>query len=97
MKKKLFVSCFIAHRVALLTTGAFAYFSSTRTITGSHISAGTINLKLNNDCGTTWADTALAWNFDSMLPGEFVDQKICFKNAGTADIGRIWYNWTFTP
>jgi predicted ribosomally synthesized peptide with SipW-like signal peptide len=94
MKKKLFVVVVLMLSVAMLTTGAFAYFSSTRTITDSRISAGTLDLKLNNDCGVNYYDTALAWNFEGMAPGNFVEQTICMKNVGSVDAGQVWYDWS---
>jgi predicted ribosomally synthesized peptide with SipW-like signal peptide len=93
MKKKILVVVSLLIVVALLTTGAFAYFSSTRTITGSRITAGTLDLKLNNDCGENYYDTAQAWNFEGMAPGGFVQQTICMKNIGSVDAGRVWYDW----
>ena len=93
MKKKIFVVVVLLLSVAMLTTGAFAWFSSTKTITGSQISAGTLNLGLNNDCGQTWGDTASAWSFVIWLRANLLSRTICMKNIGTIAAGSVWYDW----
>ena len=32
-----------------------------------------------------------------MVPGEFVEQTICFKNIGTIAAGRVWYDCANLP
>jgi hypothetical protein len=98
MKKRITIIVVLVLSIAMLGTGAFAYFSSTRIITGSTISTGTLELLLKNDCRgantALYGETASAWNFAGMVPGEYVDQTICFKNNGTVAAGRVWYNWS---
>jgi predicted ribosomally synthesized peptide with SipW-like signal peptide len=96
MKTKIAIVLILIASVAMFSTGAFAYFTSTRTITGSQISAGTLNLQLaNGDCATAaYGETALAWNFTNLAPGEFVEQKICMKNIGSVAAGQVIYDWS---
>jgi len=98
MKTKILIIAVLLVSIAMFSTGAYAYFTSERTITGSSISTGVLDLQLKNDCRgdntAAWGTTASAWNFSGMVPGEYVEQTICFKNDGNVDAGRVWYDWT---
>jgi hypothetical protein len=99
MKKKILVVVSLVIVVALLTTGAFAYFTTgAKTATG-HIQSGTLNLKIagvvpSSDCPATIdADTANLWNLTNMAPGDVVTGKLCMKNVGTLPIPQVVFDW----
>ncbi len=98
MKTKIFVIATLLVSIAMFSTGAFAYFSASQTITGSKISSGTMGLVLANNCitepnNTSWGSAASAWNFENMVPGDVVNQTICMKITGNADAGKVYYDW----
>jgi predicted ribosomally synthesized peptide with SipW-like signal peptide len=100
MKTKIFVVLALVASIAMFSTGAFAWFTSTRTLKPSTITAGTLELQVANgtgvgECGAaSYGTTANGWSFDKMVPGEFVDATICLKNNGNVDMGRVWYDWS---
>jgi predicted ribosomally synthesized peptide with SipW-like signal peptide len=97
MKKKILVVVSLLIIVALLTTGAFAWFTSTRTASQGSISAGTLNIQLASNASSTehptvWADTVVPpWNLTAMAPGDEVFGCLWVKNMGTVDsVGVRW-------
>jgi hypothetical protein len=100
MKMRIMMVVMLVASIAMFSTGAFAYFSSTKSLATSTITAGTLELKLANGTGpgvcsgVSYGDTAAGWNFDKMVPGDFVDGTICMQNIGNVDMGRVWYDWS---
>lgn len=91
MKKILLSIAIIGAVAALVTTATVSYFSDTETSTGNTFSAGSIDLKIDNQChyydgdcpeGSEWALTDLEdgvhkfFNFDDIKPGAWGEDTI---------------------
>jgi predicted ribosomally synthesized peptide with SipW-like signal peptide len=97
MKTKIFVVVVLILSVAMMTTGVFAWFTSTRTAEAGSISAGTLNIQLASNASSTeiptdWSDTVVPpWNLTAMVPGNEVFGCLWVKNTGTVDsVGVRW-------
>lgn len=69
--------------VGLGATGTYAYWTDTVSVTGTTISTGTIDLKVNN------ADTVTDFttmNVTTMVPGDSTAGVVTVKNSGTAPL-----------
>lgn len=78
--------------VGLGATGTYAYWTDQATITGTTITAGTIDLKASTDGGTTYVDNPsdfTTMNVQSMVPGDTTAGVITIKNTGTAPL-KYW-------
>jgi hypothetical protein len=101
MKKKILVVVSLLIVVALLTTGAFAYFTSGPKTASGHIQSGTLALKIagvvpSAACpgDSAFGDTANLWDLSNMAPGDIVTGKLCMKNTGTLPIAQVAFNWS---
>lgn len=97
MKKKLFVVVVLLLSVAMLTTGAFAWFTSTKNASAGHITAGTLNILLGQNADHTtppalFDNTVVPpWNLTAMAPGDEVFGCLWVRNVGTVDsVGVRW-------
>jgi hypothetical protein len=103
MKKKIGVIVGLLLIVAILTTGALAYFTTeNRTATG-HIQSGTLDLKIaavvpSAACPATidQIDVTL-WDLSNIAPGDVVTGKLCMKNDGSLPIEQVVFNWSGMP
>jgi hypothetical protein len=99
MKKKILVVVSLLIVVALLTTGAFAYFTTGAKTASGHIQSGTLNLKIAGVVPTAAcpetidSDTATLWELSNMAPGDIVTGKLCMKNVGTLPIAQVAFDW----
>lgn len=74
--------------VGLGATGTYAYWTDTATITGTTITAGTIDLTASTN-GTTFVENPsdfTTMNVSSMVPGDTTAGVITIKNNGTAPL-----------
>ena len=69
--------------VGLGVTGTYAYWTDQVQVTGTTISTGTIDLKVNNQDSVT---TFTTMNITTMVPGDSVAGVLTVKNAGTAPL-----------
>lgn len=97
MKKKVLTIIGLVAAVAILATGAFAYFNSATTNTGN-ISAGTLTLKVAG--GETlpcsgFGDSTTVWSMANMAPGDYLDGYLCMKNIGTVDAEQVTFEWVY--
>lgn len=67
--------------VSLGVTGTYAYWTDTATVTGTTISAGTIDLDVNNQDNVNNFTTM---NINTMVPGDTVAGVLTVNNNGTA-------------
>lgn len=72
----------------LSATGTLAYWTDDATISGTTLTSGTIDLKVNNQDSVT-GYTAL--NISAMVPGNSTATTVVVKNGGTAPL-----KWTLT-
>ena len=78
--------------VGLGTTGTYAYWTDTATVTGTAISAGTIDLKVNRGAGDQDnISDYTTMNVSTMVPGNSTAGTIVVKNNGTAPL-RYYVN-----
>jgi hypothetical protein len=106
MKTKIFVVVVLLLSAAMLTTGAFAYFTTqTRNVAGN-IQSGTLDLKIygvapSQDCPAfgsgLYGTSGTLWNYQNLAPGDEVDGKLCMENTGTLDIAQILFHWQGLP
>ena len=67
----------------LCVTGTYAYWTDTVPVSGTTISAGTLDLKVNGqDSLPSYTDLSLT----SMVPGESTAAVLTVKNSGTVDL-----------
>lgn len=69
--------------LSLGATGTYAYWTDSVTVTGTTISSGTIDLKVNNQDTVTNFTTM---NVSTMVPGDSVAGVLTVNNAGTAPL-----------
>lgn len=69
--------------VGLGASGTYAYWTDTVTVTGTTITAGTIDLKVNDSDTVT---TFTTMNVSTMVPGDSTAGVVTVKNAGTAPL-----------
>ena len=69
--------------VGLGATGTYAYWTDTVSVTGTTITAGTIDLKVNNSDTVTDFTTM---NVTTMVPGDSTAGVVTVKNSGTAPL-----------
>lgn len=100
MKKKLFVVVGLLVCVALLTTGAFAYFTSGPKTASGHIQSGTLDLRIAGvvpsaacPADGAFGDTASLWDLSNLAPGDVVTGKLCMKNVGSLPIEQVAFDW----
>jgi hypothetical protein len=102
MKKKILVVVSLLIVVAMLTTGAYAYFTTlTRTAHGN-IQSGTLDLKIaavvpSADCPAAneiVATDVTLWDLTNLAPGQEITGKLCMINTGSIDIAQVGFNWT---
>jgi len=97
MNKKVLTIIGLVALVAILATGAFAYFSSETTNTGN-ISAGTLTLKVAGGDSVPcsgFGDSTTVWSMANMAPGEYLDGYLCMKNIGTVDAKQVTFEWVY--
>ena len=98
MKTKILMSLILIASIAMFSTGAFAYFSSTAQATGN-IKSGTLTMKIaavvpSAACPAEITDTSVTlWNLDNLAPGDIITGKLCMKNTGSLDIKQVAFNW----
>lgn len=69
--------------LALGTTGTFAYWTDSVEVSGTSISSGSIDLKVNNsDAITTYTDL----NLSNMVPGNSTAGVLTVRNAGSVPL-----------
>lgn len=88
--KKVLVSLSVIALVAIVAVGATrAYFSDTASITGNTITAGTLDLKVDQDPASdnqVWSDGFdSGMSFANLAPGYNGSQIIDIKNVGSVD------------
>jgi hypothetical protein len=99
MKKRILIVGVLVVSIAVLVTGAFAYFNS-QTVNTGNISSGTLTLKVASgaDCDTlTFGDSTTVWSMANMAPGDFVDGYLCMKNTGTIPANQVTFEWVYDP
>lgn len=69
--------------VGLGATGTYAYWTDAVTVTGTTITAGTIDLKVNNADSVT---TFTQMNVSTIIPGDSTAGVVTVKNGGTAPL-----------
>ena len=69
--------------VSLAATGTYAYWTDTVTVTGNTITAGSIDLDVNNEDAVT---TFTEMNINNMVPGNTVAGVVTVNNNGTAPL-----------
>jgi hypothetical protein len=99
MKKKILIVLVLVASVAMLATGAFAYFSSTTNNTGN-INSGTLTLGVasgaSNDCSSYSFGTATTvWSMTNMAPGDTLDGYLCMKNFGSIAANQVTFEWVY--
>jgi hypothetical protein len=101
MKKKILVVVSLLIVVALLTTGAFAYFTTLNRQATGNIQSGTLDLRIaavvpSAACPAAneiVATDVTLWDLDNLAPGDVVTGKLCMKNTGTLPIAQVTFNW----
>jgi predicted ribosomally synthesized peptide with SipW-like signal peptide len=100
MKKRILIIVALLVSVALLATGAFAYFTATRTATGT-VKAGTLGILLASSpdyltIPENWAfgPTTTPWDFTKVVPGE--SRGGCLWMMNTGDVGTVRALWDFS-
>ncbi len=99
MKKRILIIGVLVVSIAMMATGAFAYFSSQTTNTGN-ISSGTLTLKVASgaDCvNPSYGDSTTVWSMANMAPGDIVDGYLCMKNNGTVAAKQVTFEWIYDP
>jgi predicted ribosomally synthesized peptide with SipW-like signal peptide len=101
MKKRGLIIVGLVVCIALLSTGAFAYFTAQGTASGN-IHAGTLKLAIqgmspsdicpsNIDPNQT---TTTLWSLDKIKPGDEITGKLCMQNTGNLDIPQVGFKWS---
>ena len=101
MKKRILIVVALLVSVALLATGAYAWFSSSASASGT-ITSGTLSLKIaavvpSADCpayGDITESSITLWNNTNLAPGDTFDGKICMANKGSLPIPQVGFSWT---
>jgi len=99
MKPTLTAILTIAFVSTLLGAGTLAYFSDTETSSGNTMTAGTMDLKVNDGSPNTWTDGVTAtWTFSNMKPGDSKYGYVKVDNTGSIDADHleITSNYTVT-
>jgi len=99
MNKKVLTLIGLIALVAILATGAFAYFNSATTSTG-HISSGTLALKVaggDSEPCSGFGDSTTVWSMANMAPGDTFGGYLCMKNTGTIDAKQVTFDWVYAP
>ena len=100
MNKKVLTIIGLVALVAILATGAFAYFTTSAGATGT-ITAGTVNMKIASvvpsaDC-PAYADiddtSVVLWTDTNWAPGDSKTAKLCFTNTGSLAIPQVGFRW----
>ena len=98
MKTKVLIIAVLLISIAMFSTGAYAYFTATATVTGN-IKSGTLDLKIagvqpSAPCpASITGETATLWVLDNLAPGDVVTGKLCMKNTGSLPIPQVGFNW----
>jgi predicted ribosomally synthesized peptide with SipW-like signal peptide len=98
MKKKILIVLVLVASVAMLATGAFAYFSSQTVNTGT-ITSGNLYLKVasgETSCGD-YGDSTTVWSMLNMAPGDEISGFLCMKNTGNVDAKQVTFEWVYDP
>ena len=97
MNKKVLTIIGLVAIVALLATGAFAYFSSEATGAGGQITTGTVDIQLASNNSSTIVPTVFydtvtpPWNVSLIVPDDEVFGCLWVKNTGNVDtVGVRW-------
>jgi hypothetical protein len=99
MKKKVLTIVSLVVVVALLATGAFAYFSTALTASAAQITTGTLGILLGTSASsdvppTGYSDTVTPpWNLNLIVPGDEVNGCLWVKNTGNVEI--VGVRWDF--
>ena len=100
MNKKVLTIIGLVVLVAILATGAYAYFTTSAGATGT-ITAGTVNMKIASvvpsaDC-PAYADiddtSVVLWTDTNWAPGDSKTAKLCFTNTGSLAIPEVGFKW----
>ena len=100
MKTKVLILVVLVASIAMFSTGAFAYFTASRTATSS-VSTGTLGITIaaSPALGTVpgdgeFANTATPWVFTKLVPGE--TKSGCLWLMNTGDVGTVRARYDFT-
>jgi predicted ribosomally synthesized peptide with SipW-like signal peptide len=99
MKKRSLIIVVLIASIALLSTGAFAYFTASGKATGN-IKSGTLTLAIagvvpSASCpDSITKDTTTLWDMTNLAPGDELTGKLCMKNTGTLPIPQVGFKWT---
>jgi len=101
MKKKVLTIIGLIAAVAILATGAYAYFTTEAGATGS-ITAGSLTMKIASvvpsaECPAfeSIVDTdVVLWTDTNWAPGDSKTAKLCFANTGTLAIPQVGFRWS---
>ncbi len=98
MKTKIFMALILIASIAMFSTGAFAYFTTTGEATGN-IHSGNLDLKIaavvpSAACPAVIDQAAVTlWALDNLAPGDIITGKLCMKNTGSLNIPQVAFNW----
>ncbi len=103
MKTKILTIVILLVSIAMLSTGAFAYFSAARNTNVATIAAGTLDISIAStnglDTSTAPADSEFAstatppWNFSNIAPGDSKSGCLWVRNNGT--LASVEVRWDF--
>jgi predicted ribosomally synthesized peptide with SipW-like signal peptide len=101
MKKRILIIGVLVLSIAMLATGAFAYFTSTAGASGT-ITSGTLDLGIASvspsaACpayGGVNLKSVSLWNSTNFAPGEVLTAKICMANMGNVSMPQVGFAWT---
>ncbi|MEI7849960.1 MAG: SipW-dependent-type signal peptide-containing protein [Chloroflexota bacterium] len=100
MKTKILIIATLLVSIAMFSTGAYAYFTSSRTAT-STVQTGTLGIKIASSPVVSsvpddadFGETATPWVFDKMVPGESKSGCLWLMNTGNVGTVRARYDFT---
>jgi predicted ribosomally synthesized peptide with SipW-like signal peptide len=100
MKTKVLIIAVLLISIAMFSTGAYAYFTASRTAT-STVKTGTLGITIAaspsiSSVPADWefGETATPWMFDKLVPGE--SKSGCLWLMNTGDVGTVRARYDFT-
>ncbi|HEY3344362.1 MAG TPA: TasA family protein [Anaerolineaceae bacterium] len=91
-KERIIIAVLLVLLVVVSTTGAFAYFNSAQTTTGT-VRSGTLTMDLSRDGTNFGGNVGTPWDMTNMKPGDEVSGKLYIRNTGTIDSAQVTFEW----
>ncbi len=98
MKKRITIIVVLVLSVAMLGTGAFAYFNSQISIPVILVLVPELGVASGADCvAPAYGTSTTVWSMANMAPGDTVDGDLCMRNFGTIPANQVTFEWVYDP